>query len=238
MKVLPVLTTRREAQRTYGRLSRFYDVTEGLLEGPTKSLALQLAAPTPGETILEVGPGTGWALQRLSTAVGQAGVVCGVDIAPGMLALTRRRLRGRRAALALGDAATLPLASERFDLVFVTFVLELIPTGEIPVVLGEVMRVLRPGGRLVDVSLSRESPNLATRIYEWGHKVLPGLLDCRPIYVRRAVAMSGFEIVKARRITIFGLPAEIVLARRPDSRRAVAEAAGRVGKAGAQPNAS
>jgi ubiquinone/menaquinone biosynthesis C-methylase UbiE len=220
MKVLPVLTTRREAQRTYGRLSRFYDVTEGLLEGPAKSLALQLAGAIPGETVLEVGPGTGWALQRLSTAIGQAGVVYGVDIAPGMLAVTRKRLRGRRAVLTLGDAAALPLATGAFDLVFMSFVLELIPTQEIPAVLDEIMRVLKPGGRLVDMSLSRESPNLATRIYEWGHKVLPSLLDCRPIYVRRAVALSSFEIVKTRRITIFGLPAEIVLARKPDSRTA------------------
>jgi len=148
---------------------------------------------------------------------GQTGVVCGVDITRGMLAVTRKRLRGSRAALALGDAAALPLASERFDLVFMSFVLELVPTGEIPVVLSEVMRVLRRGGRFVDVSLSRESPNLATQVYEWGHRVFPGLVDCRPIYVRRAVAVSGFEIVNTRRITIFGLPVEMVLARKPHS---------------------
>ena len=53
--------------------------------------------------------------------------------------------------------------------------------------------------------------------------MLPGLVDCRPIYVGRAVAVNGFEIVKTRRITIFGLRAEIVLARKPDSIIAVGQ---------------
>ena len=74
----------------------------------------------------------------------------------------------------------------------------------------------RPGGRLVDVSLSRESPNFfATRIYEWGHKRLPHLLDCRPIYARRSLESAGFEIVAARRSSILGLPVETVLGRKP-----------------------
>lgn len=214
-EVLPVQTTRRHAQRTYGRLSRFYDITEGLPEMPAKNLALRLARAAPGETVLEIGPGTGWALRRLSRSVGKDGLVCGVDISPGMLAVAREKLVGRPAVLALGDAAALPISSERFDLVFMSFVLELIPTEEIPAVLAEVMRVLRPGGRFVDVSLSRESPNLATRLYEWAHKRLPQLLDCRPIYVRRSLESAGFEITKARRTAILGLPIELVVGRKP-----------------------
>ncbi|KKK46680.1 hypothetical protein LCGC14_3162830, partial [marine sediment metagenome] len=117
-EVLPVQTTRRHAQRTYGRLSRFYDITEGLPEMPAKNLALRLARAAPGETVLEIGPGTGWALRRLSRSVGKDGFVCGVDISPGMLAVAREKLVGRPAVLALGDAAALPISSERFDLIF------------------------------------------------------------------------------------------------------------------------
>ncbi len=214
-EVLPVQTSRSEAQRTYNRLSRFYDLTEGLLEIPLKRRALRLAAATPGETVLEIGPGTGWALQRLSRSLGREGLVCGVEIAPSMLAVAAARLRRRRALFTLGDAAALPLAAERFDLTFINFVLELIPTDEIGTVLAEVMRVLRPGGRLVNVSLSRESPNIATRIYEWGHKRLPHLLDCRPIYARRSLEAAGFQIVEAHRSSILGLPVEIVMGLKP-----------------------
>lgn len=222
--VLPVETTRSQAQRTYGRLSRFYDATEGLLEVRVKRLALRLAAASPGETVIEVGPGPGWALQRLSRAVGPKGLVCGVDITPGMLAVAGGRLRGRRALLTLGDAAALPVRDESCDLAFTSFVLELMPTDEIPAVLAELMRVLRPGGRLVAVSLSRESPNLATKIYEWGHERLPQLLDCRPIYVRHSLAAAGFKIAQAKRTGILGLPVEIVLGGKPARRRRKANA--------------
>ena len=213
--VLPVQTTRSEAQRTYGRLSRFYEATEGFLETGIKRWALRLAGAGPGETVLEIGPGTGWALERLSRGVGREGLACGVDITPGMLAVAGKRLRRRRALLTLGDAAALPIGDRRCNLVFMSFVLELLPTEEIPAVLAEVMRVLRPGGRLVDVSLSRESPNLATRLYEWGHERLPQLLDCRPIYARRSLEAAGFKIAETRGSSILGLPVEIVLARKP-----------------------
>lgn len=219
-QVLPVRTSRHDARQTYDRLSRVYDVTEGLLEAAVKREALALAAATRGERVLEVGPGTGWALQRLSRAVGREGVVCGVDISPGMLAEAARRLRWRGVQLLQGDAAALPLADGRFDMVFMSFLLELMPTEEIPSVLAEAMRVLKPGGRLVDVSLSREGPNAATRAYEWAHERLPRLLDCRPIYARRSVEEAGFEIVEWRRSSILGLPVEIVCGRKPGVARA------------------
>lgn len=219
-QVLPVQTSRRETQGTYERLSPFYDLTEGLLEIPAKRLALRLARAAPGETALEIGPGTGWALERLSRGVGNEGLVCGVEIAPGMLTETAKRLGGRRALLALGDAAALPIGEGRVDLAFMSFVLELMPTEEISLVLAEVMRALKPDGRLVDVSLSRERPNLATRVYEWGHERLPRLLDCRPIYARRSLEAAGFEVTEARRTSILGLPIEVVLGRKPARRRA------------------
>jgi demethylmenaquinone methyltransferase/2-methoxy-6-polyprenyl-1,4-benzoquinol methylase len=213
--VLPVKTGRLHPQRTYSLLSRFYDFAEGLFEIPAKRVALKLARPISGEAVLEIGPGTGWALRRLIRGVGKDGLACGVDIAPGMLAVAQKKLRGYPHVLIFGDAAALPLTSERFDLVSMTFVLDLIPTGEIAVVLGEVMRVLKPGGRLVDASLSREELNLGTRLYESLHKLLPVVFDCRPIYLRRSLEDAGFEIAKTRRMTTLGLQIEVVVGRKP-----------------------
>ena len=48
--------------------------------------------------------------------------------------------------------------------------------------------------------------------YEWGHRRFPNLLDCRPIYVVKALQNTGFRILNANRTSLFGLPVENVLA--------------------------
>tara|TARA_B100000378_G_C18037644_1_gene409531 strand:+ start:448 stop:1272 length:825 start_codon:yes stop_codon:yes gene_type:complete len=49
----------------------------------------------PGDTVVDLGTGTGWALPRLADAVGPSGRVIGVDISLGMLERARRRVKGR-----------------------------------------------------------------------------------------------------------------------------------------------
>jgi ubiquinone/menaquinone biosynthesis C-methylase UbiE len=95
-------------------------------------------------------------------------------------------------------------------------VLELLPTDAIAIALTEIRRVLKPGGRFVNLSLTRDSPNLMTRLYERGHALFPRLLDCRPIYAASSAAAAGFEIGTVRRIGVWGLPADIVLARKAE----------------------
>lgn len=51
-----------------------------------------------------------------------------------------------------------------------------------------------------------------SNLYEWGHRKFPQLLDCRPIFVQQALEDSGFEIVDANLISLWGLSVEIVLA--------------------------
>lgn len=214
--ILPVETTRQDAQRTYGRLSRIYDWTEGVFEVPSKRKALRMAHVRQGEAVLEVGCGPGWALKRLARSAGPEGAVCGIDLTPGMLREASHKAPSR-VALARADAAALPFHDSAFDVVFSTFVLELIPTPEIPTVLAEIMRVLKPGGRFAAITLSRESPNLATHVYEWGHERLPRLLDCRPIHLRRALEAAGYEIADWQRSSILGLPIEIAVGLKPGS---------------------
>ena len=95
-----------------------------------------------------------------------------------MLRVTRRRLTREqvsdRVALCNGDAAMLPFRDRSFDAVFMAFTLELFDSPEIPEVLNEVRRVLRPDGRLGAVSMSREDGETTmVRIYEWVHRRWP-----------------------------------------------------------------
>jgi SAM-dependent methyltransferase len=103
--------------------------------------------PLAGRRVLELGAGTGALAQRLADAVGPDGTVLASDVAEGMVALLAKHLGGRPTIdVARIDACDIPLPDGSVDVVVFRMGLMLIPTPE--VALGEIRRVLRPGGRL------------------------------------------------------------------------------------------
>jgi ubiquinone/menaquinone biosynthesis C-methylase UbiE len=213
-----VTRTKAQARASYNRLSRWYDAFSGSSEAKYRDLGLQKLNPQPGETILEIGFGTGQGLLALAKATGETGKVYGIDLSDGMVALAQKRVSDTgleaRVDLRLGDASQLPFPKESFDGIFMSFTLELFDTPEIPLVLDQCRKVLRPGGRMALVTLTKSShPGTAERIYEWFHARLPALVDCRPILAQDALREAGFIIVDEAPFSMWGLPVEIILAR-------------------------
>jgi demethylmenaquinone methyltransferase/2-methoxy-6-polyprenyl-1,4-benzoquinol methylase len=206
-----------QARASYNRISRFYDLIAGWSEKKGRETGLARLAAKDGEQVLEIGFGTGLALTALARAVGETGRVCGLDLSEAMVSLARARLDraglAERVELRVGDALALPYANRSFNAVFMSFVLELFDTPEIPVVLTECRRVLRPGGRVGVVSISASGPRtLVRRLYEWSHERFPHVVDCRPIPVRPLVESAGFSPTTAETISMWGLGVEIVVA--------------------------
>jgi demethylmenaquinone methyltransferase/2-methoxy-6-polyprenyl-1,4-benzoquinol methylase len=211
---------RQQARESYNRLSRWYDMLGGRSEKRYRDLGLRLLDVQAGEQVLEVGFGTGHCILSLAARVGDEGRVHGIDISDGMLGVATARVSaaglGERVELVRGDAAEMPYAGGRFDAVFISFTLELFDTPEIPLVLAECLRVMKPGGRLVVVSMSAYGAETTmVRLYKWAHRTFPGVVDCRPIYARKALQEAGFEIQDDRILTMWDLPVEVVLARKP-----------------------
>ncbi|MBU6996196.1 MAG: methyltransferase domain-containing protein [Theionarchaea archaeon] len=212
-----VARSRKEARTTYDKMSRYYDFLAGSSELKYERIGLQNLNIQKGENVLEIGFGTGQCLPALAQLVGDSGTVYGIDISTGMLnsALGRMRKAGvlNRVKLVTGDGFNLPFKAHVFDVVFMSFTLELFDTPEIPVVLSECGRVLRKGGRIGVVAMSKKgSPSVMVNLYEWAHKMLPRYVDCRPIYVQEALRDANFSVVEGMVLSMWGLPVEIRVA--------------------------
>ena len=109
-----------------------------------------LAAPQPGEQVLDVACGTGVVSLAMAAAVGPGGSVLGVDLSDGMVASAAARAQAAgisQARFARMDAEALTLPAASFDLVVCALGLMYMPDAD--AALREVQRVLRPGGRAV-----------------------------------------------------------------------------------------
>lgn len=217
--ILRVFQSREQTRAFYNKISRVYDLLSDRSEAPVRKAGLALLNAQPGETILEIGFGTGHCLEALANAVGPTGTIFGLDLSEQMLKRAEQRLAeaglAGRCKLRCGDAAELPYPEATVDAAFMSFSLELFDTPDIPRVLGECRRVLKPGGRIVVVGMSKaEPPDRLTRVFEWTHRHLPQFVDCRPIYVRQALEAAGFQIRQALRKQM-RIPVEIILGVKP-----------------------
>jgi ubiquinone/menaquinone biosynthesis C-methylase UbiE len=212
-EMLPVNRPKEEAQRYYDRLSKIYDwltaSERALIEKGVVTLA-----PARGETILEIGCGTGTGLAPIAAGLDETGKLIGLDLAFKMLLEAQEKTRSSQPNITLlqGDGTMLPLRDDNFDAVYCAYTLELFQKAERFALLNEIQRVLSPQGRLVVLSLSRAPHNLAVRLYELGHRLFPVALDCRPIPLGDILQQAGFAIQQAIKVMNWGLPVDIILA--------------------------
>jgi ubiquinone/menaquinone biosynthesis C-methylase UbiE len=133
----------------YDRLAPLYDALDWVTLGVVHRLRQRTLRylPPEGSRVLEIGIGGG----RLLTEMAHRYRTAGVDLAPGMVRLARRRLTeaGLRSHLAVGHACRLPWAGATFDAVVSTFVFSALPDGE--AAMAEMARVVRPEGRVIVV---------------------------------------------------------------------------------------
>ncbi|HJS83156.1 MAG TPA: methyltransferase domain-containing protein, partial [Nitrososphaera sp.] len=134
----PTSFVRRMDQSRYGRET----------EPAQYQTVADLLDVNESQEILDVGCGTGGAVQVLGSRVGGSGRVVGLDISKTMIDEARRRTAGLSLPIEFrqGDAHRLPFPDNSFDRCYALRLMEIIDD---PVsVLNEMYRVLRPGGRL------------------------------------------------------------------------------------------
>ena len=219
--IVRAAVTLEKAARRYDFLSPVYDLN-AILGSSVSREAIRIAAIREGEFVLELGVGTGRDLARLARCAGRTGVVCGLDLAAGMLLRARRRVQasghGARVMLPRGDARRIPIADDTMDVVFSSRLLDLVDTPEILPILGECRRVLKPSGRVVLVNMSKPGGErtLFERLYlsEIGFRGL--LFLSRPVLAAPFLEELDFERVTRVYRRGFPLGSEIVSGRKKE----------------------
>ncbi len=128
------------------------------------SLAVRLLRIQPGQTVADIGAGSGYYTELLSKAVGPGGKVYATDIQPEMIRLLEQRIQRKR----LGNVETVlstetdpRLPPESLDLALLVDVYHELARPQ--QVLRRIRESLKPGGRLVLIEFRKEDPNVPIR---------------------------------------------------------------------------
>lgn len=184
------------------------------LREPVLRSAIQALQLPLGSHGLDVGCGIGLQALLLAQAVGSAGQITGVDIAPELLAFGEKLVGqaglSERITLRVGDMARLPFAENTFDWVWSADCIGY-PAGDLAAALEELVRVVKPGGSVIILAWSSQQvlpghPLLEARLNATCSSYLPFLSGKDPeLHFSRALRwLEEAGLAEARAQTFVG----------------------------------
>lgn len=210
-----------EARSVYDRIGRFQDLQRPYEHRAVAALVAH-ADFGHASAVFELGHGTGaFARALLDRHLPPTARYVGLDVSPRMheLAVTRTGPWGQRATLILGDGSLpLPVNDAGFDRFVSCYVLDLLAPGDIDAVLGEAVRVVRPGGLMCLTSLTVGGTPLSRRVtLAWRRvwSLRPGLVGgCRPVRLVEHLDAGAWDLRHHAVVTSFGISSEVLVATR------------------------
>ncbi|MEM6579797.1 MAG: bifunctional demethylmenaquinone methyltransferase/2-methoxy-6-polyprenyl-1,4-benzoquinol methylase UbiE [Pseudomonadota bacterium] len=157
-----------------------YDLMNDLMSGGIhrlwKRFTIELSAVRPGHSVLDIAGGTGDLAARFADTVGSDGRVILADINESMLRVGRDKLldTGAQGNLEFvqADAQYLPFPDDTFDCITIAFGLRNVTDKDLA--LRAMLRVLKPGGRLLVLEFSKPENALLSKAYDtYSFRVLP-----------------------------------------------------------------
>ena len=212
-KILEARYTHEEIVRKYNWIAPIYDLFGIWMESKARQRAIDMAAIKNGEKILEVAFGTGLNFVEILKRNPQ-GWVNGIDVSMKMLERTRKRIsktEQKNYTLYLGDCRHLPFEDGTFDILMTQYLLDILPVEDFIPILLEFRSVLKDGGRIVLVNMTKGERWL-NKIYEEIYKLKPPLLaGCRGVMAQPFLEEIGFKEFQREFVSQLGFPSEVVL---------------------------
>jgi demethylmenaquinone methyltransferase/2-methoxy-6-polyprenyl-1,4-benzoquinol methylase len=166
----------QQVQSMFDGIAGVYDVMNGAMTAGMhhrwRTRAADLARVGPGDRVVDVATGTGDLAIELAGRVAPEGEVVGCDFSQEMLVRARRKAPALRFEWA--DALELPYSGGEFDAATVGFGAR--NFSDLPRGLAEMVRVVRPGGRVVVLEITTPTrPPLSSFFAVWFDRIVPAL---------------------------------------------------------------
>ncbi|QGK69142.1 methyltransferase domain-containing protein [Allosaccharopolyspora coralli] len=200
-------------RRHWDKSAPSYDRTMGVCERLLLWDSRDWVCSRASGEVLEVAIGTGLNLAFYPGEI----ALTGIEWSPAMLSRARQRSGelGRETTLLEGDARSLPFPAESFDTVVCTFSLCAIP--DQPQAVAEMVRVVRPGGRLLLADHIGSSSRLVRAFQSVLEKATIPLAGERWVHrPRKEIEAAGLEVESSQRFNL-GL-VERLVARKPEDK--------------------
>lgn len=179
-KQVPVAQKQEKVAEVFHSVAQKYDIMNDLMSGGVhrlwKRFTIELSGVRKGHRVLDIAGGTGDLTAMFSKLVGSEGSVVLADINASMLQVGRDRLIDRGSAdnieFVQANAETLPFPDNHFDCITIAFGLRNVTDKD--KALRSMLRVLKPGGRLLVLEFSKPQVQWLSTVYDqYSFKVLP-----------------------------------------------------------------
>ncbi|MCF6751520.1 bifunctional demethylmenaquinone methyltransferase/2-methoxy-6-polyprenyl-1,4-benzoquinol methylase UbiE [Stutzerimonas degradans] len=179
-KSVPESQKAQKVAEVFHSVAAKYDLMNDLMSGGIhrlwKRFTIELSGARPGNRILDIAGGTGDLTRQFSRIVGPTGEVVLADINASMLKVGRDKLLDKGVAgnvkFVQADAEKLPFPDNHFDVVTIAFGLRNVTHKEDAI--ASMLRVLKPGGRLLVLEFSKPTNQLFSKAYDaYSFSLLP-----------------------------------------------------------------